>query len=160
MEKEKNTILILHDIRSAQNVGAIFRTGDAIGISKIIISGHTPAPIDRFGREQTKINKASLGAEKSVEWEQVEDILDFLKNKKEEGFCVIALEQSTDSVDYKKVEATEKNIVVLGNEVEGVSSEILDLADVVAEIPMKGEKESLNVSVATGVFLYRLLDTD
>lgn len=160
MRKEKNTILILHDIRSAQNVGAIFRTSDAVGISQIIISGHTPSPIDRFGREQAKINKASLGAEKSVEWEQVEDILDFLKNKKEEGFRIIALEQSENSLDYKKVEATEKDIIVLGNEVEGVSSEILDLVDVVAEIPMKGEKESLNVSVATGVFLYRLLDLD
>jgi len=155
---EKENILILHDIRSAQNVGAIFRTADACGISKIILSGYSPTPLDRFGRKRSDISKSALGAEETVSWEFSENIIETLKNFKKENFKIISLEQAENSVDYKQVKIGEKNVFVLGNEVTGVDKEILEMSDVVAEIKMKGEKESLNVSVATGVALFRILN--
>ena len=149
------TILILDNIRSTHNVGSIFRTADAAGISKIYLVGTTPNPIDRFGREQSDIAKTALGAEKTISWEHAETSLEVL-NKYPEYFKV-ALEQSEDSTDYKIVEPKEKNIIILGPEVTGLPKDILDVCDAIAEIPMVGEKESLNVSVATGVFLFRFL---
>lgn len=154
---KKENILILHDIRSAQNVGAIFRTADACGIDKIIISGYSPTPLDRFGRKRSDVAKSALGAEESVSWEYVSDIFSFVKEMKRSGFFIVALEQAENSVDYKEVQAQDKNIFILGSEVTGVSKDLLEFADVVAEIPMKGKKESLNVSVATGVALFRIL---
>jgi tRNA G18 (ribose-2'-O)-methylase SpoU len=153
----KENILILHDIRSAQNVGAIFRTADACSISKVILSGYSPTPIDRFGRKRSDISKSALGAEDSVPWEFSENIIETLKNLKKENFKIISLEQSENSVNYKQVKIGDKNVFVLGNEVSGVEKEILGVSDVVAEIPMLGKKESLNVSVATGIFLFRVL---
>ena len=151
-------ILILHDIRSVQNVGAIFRTADAIGIDNIIISGITPAPIDRFGRDRKDLHKTALGAEKTVLWQQVDNIYDTVSGLKKEGFKIIALEQSEKSQDYKTYIPKEKTAIILGREVEGVDPEILKQCDTVLEIPMNGEKESLNVSVAAGILLYRLFD--
>lgn len=149
------TILILDNIRSTHNVGSIFRTADAVGISKIYLVGTTPDPIDRFGREQTDVAKTALGAEKNISWEHADTTLGVLEKYPE--YFKIALEQYADSKDYKSVSPREKNIVVLGPEVTGLPSEILEECDAVAEIPMAGEKESLNVSVATGVFLFRFL---
>ncbi len=157
MESRQN-ILILHDIRSAQNVGAIFRTADACSISKIILSGYTPTPLDRFGRKRSDIAKSALGAEENISWGFSENIIETLKSLKAKGFKIISIEQSENSVDYKKVEISDKNIFVVGNEVSGVEKEILEISDVVAEIKMLGEKESLNVSVATGVALFRMLE--
>jgi 23S rRNA (guanosine2251-2'-O)-methyltransferase len=156
--------LLLHDMRSAYNVGSIFRTADAFGAEKIFVSGCTPAPIDRFGRKRADIAKVALGAEESIKWEQVTDgpgIL-IMKFKKENNAVVIALEQDGKSVDYRNIqnEIVEKMtgelriLLILGNEVEGVSREILDMADRIAEIPMRGKKESLNVSVAAGIALF------
>lgn len=171
----QNSVLILHDIRSVVNVGAIFRTADAIGISKIYLTGYTPAPIDRFGRERADFKKSALGAEKSVTWEQIDfsekdaksgsenaTVKNLISKLKKEAFKIVALEQSENSVDYKKVtddvKVGEKIAVVLGREVEGIARDILEACDIVAEIPMAGKKESLNVSVATGILLYRLFD--
>lgn len=151
-------ILILHDIRSAQNVGAIFRTADACGISKIYISGYTPSPVDRFGRDRSDISKSALGAEKTVPWEFSSDVISLVKKLKEEEFQIISIEQSENSIDYKKVVAKEKNVFIVGNEVSGIEKELIELSSVVAEIPMIGEKESLNVSVATGISLFRILN--
>ena len=151
-------ILVLHDIRSAQNVGSLFRTADAVGISKIYLSSITPGPIDRFGRARSDIAKTALGAEKSVPSEHYDDISTLIEKYKKDRYQIIAIEQSDISVDYKKVEKTEKMVFILGNEVEGISKDILARVDIVAEIPMVGEKESLNVSVAGGVVLFRILD--
>lgn len=151
-------ILILNDIRSVINVGAIFRTADAIGISKIYLTGYTPAPVDRFQRKRKDFAKAALGAENTVEWEQKEDVKEVINSYKREGYKIIALEQSNDSVDYKDIEVNDKTVVIVGNEVDGVPQDILDQCDVIAEIPMLGGKESLNVSVATGIFLFRVFD--
>lgn len=151
-------ILILHDIRSAQNVGSLFRTADAVGLSKIYLSSITPTPIDRFGRARNDIAKTALGAEKNILWEKYEDIFSLIEKYKSEGYQIIAIEQSPSSVDYKKVIAKEKILFILGNEVDGLSNDVLSRVDIVAEIPMAGEKESLNVSVAGGIAIFRILN--
>ena len=151
--------LLLHNIRSTHNVGSIFRTSDAVAIKKIYISGYTPTPIDRFGRIRKDIAKVSLGAEKDIEWQYIENIKNLIKDLKKSGFKIVALEQDEKSVDYRKCKKTReyKNILlIVGNEVGGIEKEILDLCDEIVEIPMFGNKESLNVSVATGIILYAL----
>jgi len=161
----KQAYVLLHDIRSTQNVGAILRTCDAAGVAKVIFSGITPSPVDRFGRKRGDVAKSALGAEDSVEWEVLEEkgisVEDFLKDMKGQGFQIVALEQTENSVDYKELNEkfpSDKRVVILGNEVDGVSKEILELCDVVGEIPMLGEKESLNVSVSFGIFIFRILE--
>jgi 23S rRNA (guanosine2251-2'-O)-methyltransferase len=151
--------LLLCDIRSAQNAGAIMRTADALGVFEVILGGYTPGPLDRFGREHKAFSKASLGAEHSVKWRHAPELITEIQKKKKEGYCIVAIEQSKQSIDYKKVALPPKPILVLlGNEVEGISSELLALSDIVAELPMKGKKESLNVSVAAGAVLFRWFD--
>ncbi len=152
-----NTILILHDIRSAYNVGSLFRTADAAAIEGIILSGYTPAPIDRFGKPNKEIVKTALGAELAVPWKQVKQLSSYLKKLKKDGFSIIAIEQSKISVSYRKVKKQKKIALILGNEVTGIGKNILVHADIIAEIPMRGEKESLNVSVAGGIALFQIL---
>ena len=157
-DPKNSYILILHNIRSAQNVGALFRTADAVGISKIYITGYTPTPLDKFGRERGDVAKSALGAEQSVLWEhnkEIETVIDILKK---DEYTVIAIEQSKNSVDYKKIKKTKKMAFILGNEVDGIENDVLKLCDKIAEIPMSGKKESLNVSVAGGVALFGILD--
>lgn len=156
-QKSRETYVLLHNIRSTHNVGAIFRTADATGVSKIYISGYTPAPVDRFGRARPDITKASLGAEKTVAWEVVEDPISLIKKLKKEKTKIFGVEQHITSVDYRKAKTDTKNLIVMGNEVDGVDEGILKLCDEILEIPMLGEKESLNVSVAAGVILYSLI---
>ena len=157
--------LLLHNIRSIHNVGSIFRTADAFGVKRMYLSGYTPAPLDRFGRKRADLAKVALGAEDSVGWEVVETALPvfFKKIKKEQGATIIALEQNENSINYKEVASKLPNnrdkgpveiLLVLGEEVKGITPEILSFADIIAEIPMNGVKESLNVSVATGIALF------
>lgn len=149
--------LLLHDIRSTHNVGAIFRTADAAGVKKIYLSGYTPAPIDRFGRARSDISKASLGAEKTVAWESITDQVELIKKLKKEKFQIVALEQDKRAVNYKDLKKSENILLILGNEVDGVDKDILSLCNDIAEIPMLGMKESLNVSVSAGIMLYSLI---
>jgi tRNA G18 (ribose-2'-O)-methylase SpoU len=154
--------LFLHDIRSIHNVGSIFRTADAFGVSKIYISGYTPVPVDRFGRKRADLAKVALGAENSVAWEKISinpvEFITKLKqgNKETGGTLIVALEQDPRSVDYREArdKIHQKILLILGNEVGGISRDILNLADSIAEIPMHGKKESLNVSVAAGIALF------
>src|SRR3989338_88776 len=146
-------ILILYNIRSVENVGAIFRTADAVGINKIYLAGYTPAPLDRFGRKRKDLAKSALGEEEYVEWESKKSILPILSKLKREKYLTIAIEQDENSVNYKEVKLKNKNAFVLGAEVAGIPHNILKKCDVVAEIPMQGKKESLNVSVSAGVVL-------
>ncbi len=154
----KNIELILLDIRSTYNVGAIFRTADAIGVSKIHLVGITPTPVDKFGRVRSDISKSALGSEKTISWEYSLNIGSLLRKLKKEGFFIVAIEQSDNSVDYKKITPTDKVAVILGNEVGGVPEKVLKKCDIVAEIPMKGKKESLNVSVSCGIALFGIFD--
>ena len=149
--------LILHNIRSTHNVGSIFRTADAAGVSKIYLCGYTPAPLDRFGRPRKDIAKVALGAEKTIPWEHVLDIKTLLKKLKEEKVQIVALEQAENSIDYKTFKQKNLLALILGNEVGGIEKSILKLCDKVIEIPMRGKKESLNVSVAAGIVLFRVL---
>ncbi len=153
-----NTILILDDIRSAQNVGALFRTADAAGIEQLYLCGITPTPIDRFGRPNAAVVKTALGAEQSVRWEYVERISLLIERLKKQGVLIIAIEQDSAAVDYKQVVVREPVAFVLGNEVYGVQHQVLQSAEIIACIPMHGNKESLNVSVAGGIALFRMLN--
>ncbi len=155
-KKQKENIVILHNIRSVQNVGAMFRTADAAGINKIYLTGYTPAPTDRFGRKRGDLAKSALGAEEFVAWEQKKSILPLLAKLREEKYLIISIEQDKNSVDYKKVRLQDKNVFIMGAEVVGIPKSILEKCDIIAEIPMRGKKESLNVSVALGVALYRI----
>lgn len=159
-KNNRQIILAMHNIRSTHNVGAIFRTSDATGVSEIFLIGVTPDPIDRFGRKRSDITKASLGAENTIKWQHFDDInfLEKISDLKKDGFKVISIEQSENSVDYKNITADENILIIVGNEVDGLPKDVIELSDFVAEIPMLGEKESLNVSVATGVALFRILN--
>ncbi|MBP9836743.1 MAG: TrmH family RNA methyltransferase [Candidatus Pacebacteria bacterium] len=147
--------VILHDIRSHYNVGAIFRTSDGAGVSKIYLTGYTPAPEDRFGRQVAEISKTALGAEKFVAWEKNEDILAVVQKLKTEGVTVVAVEQSNNSVMLNDFVVPEKVAYMFGSETAGVPPEVLAEVDIILELPMLGQKESLNVSVTAGIVLFR-----
>ncbi len=155
----KTCVLILDNIRSVENTGSIFRTAEGLGITKIYLIGTTPAPLDRFGRKRTDFAKVSLGSEEMVEWEYQENIESVVKELKDQSLKIFALEQDERAIKLQDFLTTklESFALVVGNEVEGVSKEVLDMCDQILEIEMKGEKESLNVSVATGVALFELL---
>lgn len=153
----KNIILVLPNIRSSENVGALFRTADAFGVSHVYCVGYTPTPLDRFGRPNTKLCKAALGAEKSISWSQEKSCEDLFLKLKSDKFELVALEQDSRSENLFEIKNISEDIaLILGNEVYGIEKETLDHVDRVLEIPMLGEKESLNVSVAGGVALAHL----
>jgi tRNA G18 (ribose-2'-O)-methylase SpoU len=158
MNKQQENILIIHDIRSVTNVGAMFRTADAVGIDKIYLTGFTPTPLDRFGGIRKDMEKSALGAEKFISWEYKKSIQNLLNKLKREKYFIIGIEQDKKSVNYKKVKLQTKNVFIVGAEVTGIPKNILSKCDVIAEIPMRGKKESLNVSVACGVALFRILN--
>lgn len=149
--------LILHNIRSVHNVGGLFRTADAAGVSKIFLVGFTPAPLDRFGRSRKDFSKTALGAEKTVPWESVKTLPSLVKRLKGEGVSILGLELSDRSLPYQTVKPSFPVALVLGNEVKGLTKKEMDLCDVLIEIPMAGKKESLNVGVAGGIALFKLV---
>lgn len=151
----KKLYLIIHNVRSAHNVGSLFRTGDAMGVSKIFLTGYTPAPIDRFGRKDAKISKVSLGAEDAVSWEQRE-IRELIQELKKEGVEVVALEQTPASVPLCEYCPKGAVALIVGNEIDGLPKDILAVSDITIEIPMRGKKESLNVANAAAIALYNL----
>ena len=159
---KKCCVLILENLRSVENTASIFRTADAFKVSKIFLIGTTPTPLDRFGRKRQDFAKVSLEAEDTVDWEYVrnQDLEFKIQDLRDQGFQIIALEQPPESKDLKSLLKPEKFVVIVGNEVEGVSKEVLSKADVIVEIPMMGEKESLNVSVAAGVALFVLSSSE
>lgn len=155
---QRDVRVLLHNIRSAHNVGAIFRTADALGVSKIYLSGYTPCPTDRFGRLVKEIEKTALGAEETVPWEYAKTSTKFLRALKQDGFALVGIEQDKQAVDYKGYEAPKKLLVLVGSEVKGLSPSLRRHCDMLIEIPMRGKKESLNVAVAFGVAAFRILD--
>lgn len=145
--------VILEDIRSHYNVGAIFRTADAAGVAHVYLGGYTPAPLDRFGRVVPEIAKTSLGASAVVPYTAVEDTLEVVRTLQAAGVTVVAVEQAVGSVSLYEFVPAVAVAYVFGNEITGVSAAVCRAADVVLEIPMAGMKESLNVSVTAGVVL-------
>lgn len=148
------TFVILHNIRSAHNVGSVFRSADGAGVSKIFLTGYTPAPTDRFGREREEMVKTSLGATHSVPYEVVTDIQELLVTLKKEGVQIVAVEQTPQAIDYTTFVRTGDTAFIFGNEVTGVEPEILENVETHIHIPMSGVKESLNVSVCAGIVLF------
>jgi len=146
--------LIIENVRSAYNVGAMFRTADGAGVTKIFLVGYTPTPIDRFGRVQSEISKTSLGASETVAWESVDTSVAVIAKLQAEGFTAVAIEQSPAAISLKDFVVPEQVVYIMGSEVTGVTAETLDAVDQVVDIPMLGAKESLNVSVAAGIVMY------
>ena len=153
---KKSVAVLLHNIRSAHNVGSIFRTADGAGVSKVFLSGYTPAPTDRFGRTQKDIAKVALGAEKNIPWEYQKSPFAVITELRKEGWDIVSVEQDEKSIDYRKFKLKKPTLFILGNEVAGISKGILKKCDSIVEIPMSGKKESLNVSVAAGVILFSI----
>lgn len=155
-------IAVLHNIRSLHNVGSIFRTSDAAGIEKIYLCGITPAPLDQYGRKQEALVKVSLGAEDSVTWETAPSSLDVIKTLQQEGYTICALEQSASSLPIWSYpvpgDSFDHLAIVVGNEVDGLPNDVLCQCDAIVHIPMYGNKESLNVSVAFGICVYSFLE--
>ncbi len=153
-------IVILDNIRSMHNVGSIFRTADAAGVERIYLGGITPEPVDRLDRPRPQMTKVSLGAEKNIPWEKAASVLRLLAKLKKDDYAIVALEQDERSVPYDELHKQKftdyKIALVIGNEVDGVDKKVLARCDVIAEIPMAGAKESLNVAVAFGIMAFQL----
>lgn len=142
-------ILWLHDIRSLHNVGAAFRNADAFGIHQLWLSGFTPTP------PRPEITKTAIGAEDHVSWKKVENEIEQIHQLKKDGYIILALEQTHNSIPINEYEISGDPIcLILGNEVTGVDEQLLPDLDAAIEIPQFGMKHSLNVSVASGVALY------
>ena len=152
-EMEKLPICVLLDnVRSMHNVGSVFRTSDAFLISEVILCGITGCP------PHPEITKTALGAEDSVKWTYEEDALEVVMKMKKEGWNICVLEQAHDSIPLQNFTASSdlKYLLVAGNEVEGVNQKIVDIADIILEIPQHGVKHSLNVSVSVGIALWQM----
>ncbi|HBN6702377.1 TPA: RNA methyltransferase [Elizabethkingia anophelis] len=150
-QSEKIPVIVLLDsIRSMNNVGAVFRTADAFIIEKVLLCGITPQPPHR------EIHKAALGATESVDWYYENNVTDALQKLKSEGYKILAIEQTTGSIALNEqvISKDEKYVVIMGNEVDGVSDEALALCDGFIEIPQLGTKHSLNVSVCAGIIMW------
>ena len=143
-------VVVLDNIRSLNNIGSVFRTADAFRVAKIMLCGITATPPHR------DIHKTALGAENSVEWKYYESTTDCINELRAEGYKVYAVEQADESISLNNFEIKEndKIAVVVGNEVDGVDDEVIDLADGCIEIPQYGTKHSLNVSIATGIVIW------
>ncbi|MFM9839010.1 MAG: RNA methyltransferase [Cyclobacteriaceae bacterium] len=152
-ESEKIPVCILLDnVRSLHNVGSAFRTADAFRVEKIFLTGITGTPPHR------EIHKTALGATESVAWEYAEHPAEALKKLKTEGYKIVIVEQTTDSIPLQTFfgEKDQKYCLVFGNEVNGVSDEVIALGDLALEIPQLGTKHSLNISVCLGIVVWEL----
>ena len=146
-------VVVLDNIRSLANVGTFFRTSDAFNVSKIILGGITAQPPHR------EIQKTALGATESIDWEHHENLVEIVRKYKSEGYIIYAIEQAEETtlLNKVKVEDNQKHLLIFGNEVDGVQQELIDLADIVVEVPQFGTKHSLNVSVCAGVVLWEFV---
>lgn len=160
--RERKFYLILHRIRSAYNVGSMFRSADGIGVDKIFITGFTQSPSKKDFALQSKaekmLSKTALGADRYVPWEKASDLGKLIEKLKNENFQIIALEQSEKSIDYRDFKTSNKIALIVGNEPRGIDKRILKKCDIIMELPMRGQKQSLNVAVALGVAGYKLTE--
>ena len=152
-KKPGGLVLVLDNIRSAHNVGSAFRSADAFGVDKLWLCGISAAP------PSPEIHKSALGAEDAVPWEHAADTLEVARRLRAEGYTLIAVEQTVHSVKLGtfRPESGHKYALVFGNEVEGVSQDVVDASDFALEIPQRGTKHSLNVSVSVGVVLWEMV---
>lgn len=160
----QHLVLIVHDIRSAHNVGSILRTADGLGVDHVYLTGFTPYPataedarLPHIAAKMTRaIHKTALGAEVTTKWSHETDIYALLNDLRGAGFNLIALEQSPNSISLNDFKPPVQSCLILGREVEGIAKDLLDLVDTVIEIPMHGAKESLNVAQAAAIALYQI----
>jgi len=153
---DKKIFVIVHNIRSLLNVGSIFRTSDAFGVSKLYLTGYTGTPENPV--HKSRIGKTALGAENFVPWEYSKSPKRLINNLRKQypNISVVALENNTKATKLQKFKPKFPMALILGEEVGGINKPLLDLCDKVIEIPMAGKKESLNVSVAFGIASYTL----
>lgn len=147
---ESQLVVIAHNIRSLHNVGAIFRTSEGAGVDKIYLTGYTGIP------PRKEISKVALGSEERVPWEQSKNISTLITKLKAEGYSIVSLEQDPRSIDYRAFKPKPQTALIIGNEVRGVSKQLRDRSDSIIELPMHGNRKSLNVSVAFGIAIYEL----
>ena len=148
-------IIVIHNVRSTHNVGSIFRTADAAGVTQVILTGYTPTPTDRFGRKRKDIAKTALGAEDTIPWTHYSTLAEAVRVLRAGGYTVFAIEQDSESLTYTEPHYDQLTTAfICGNETEGLTQEECALADTIVEIPMHGVKESLNVAVAVGIVLF------
>ena len=158
----KQIVLVAHNIRSTHNIGSLLRSCDGLGIKKVYLTGYSPYPASKnetrlphIARQlDSQIHKTALGAENTVAWEYIENPLQAVSLLKSEGYQVAVLEQSKNSRKLHKFKTPQKIALIIGEEVNGVSKELINISDITLEIPMFGEKESFNVSVAAAIALY------
>ncbi|GAB4284909.1 MAG: hypothetical protein Kow0081_2410 [Candidatus Dojkabacteria bacterium] len=145
----REIIVLLDNIRSALNVGAIIRTCDGAGIKEIFIKGITPEP------SHPKVAKTSLSAEQNIKFTKIRS-LDDLQSKLDSGYELISIEESSNSKNFFEQEISDKVILVFGHEITGVSKELLEVSDNILHLPMLGTKRSLNVATTAGIVIYNL----
>jgi 23S rRNA (guanosine2251-2'-O)-methyltransferase len=161
---KKKVALVVHNIRSCHNVGSILRSADGLGVSLVYLTGYTPYPIAPKDtrlphiakRAADQIAKTALGAEKSIAWEHYDDVIQCLTSLQEQGFGLVALEQTAKSQPLAEFRYTGALALIVGSELGGLDEQVLELADVHLEIPMLGAKESLNVASVAAIALYHL----
>lgn len=163
-------VLVIHNVRSAHNVGSLLRTADGAGVGQVYLSGYSPVParatkeVAYYTKSEKEIAKTALGAERSLSWKRLGRIDVLQKLLKNQGYFSVALEQAQGSIDLPQLGELigggvhHRVALVVGNEVRGVDVRVLRKCHAVLELPMKGDKNSLNVSVAGGIALYGLSD--
>lgn len=147
-------VLVVDNVRSLNNIGSLFRTSDALLVEKIVLCGISATP------PSAEIHKTALGAEDSVEWQYFTDTRDAVQSLKSQGYIVVALEQVKGSVELQDFEpsAQSKYAIIVGNEVDGVNQEVVDMCDSCIEIPQYGTKHSLNVSVSAALAIWHFFN--
>lgn len=161
---ERKIILLIHNVRSAYNVGSLLRTADGLGVVEVVFSGYTPYPLAKKDErlphiaEKTHraIQKTALGAEKSVAWLRTNDIQTYLNKMRADGYVVAALEQTSSSRNLSEYRPPQKLVLLVGNEIDGLDADLLISINVHLQIPMLGAKESFNVAAAGAMALYHL----
>lgn len=157
-------MVIAHNIRSTHNIGSIFRTCDGFGVSHLYLTGYSPYPrLERdtrlphiSERVSNEINKTALGAENTVQFSHVSSPYPLIDGFKVHGYDIVGLEQNETAIDLSTFRPSHKTVLLLGEEVDGIASDLIKKCSHLVEIPMYGQKESYNVSVATGIALYAL----
>jgi 23S rRNA (guanosine2251-2'-O)-methyltransferase len=158
----RDIILIAHNLRSCHNVGSLLRTAEGLGVAKVMLTGYTPYPVEDgdtrlphlAAKLHRQIQKTALGAEESQPWEHYEDLESVLADLRAKGYVVAAVEQAPHAISLPDYNPPQRIALLVGREVEGVESEVLEQMDAVLEIPMFGKKESFNVVQAAAMTLY------
>ncbi len=152
---------IIENVRSLHNIGSIFRTADSLGVTKLYLteSSGYPHPDQPWRRDHLSLQKTALGAEQTVVWEYLPETHQAIQRLRDEGYTIIALEITPDALPLRTLDPIESKIaLIVGNEVTGVSATTLQMSDLRTSIPMRGQKESLNVSIAFAIAAYSILN--